>query len=194
VKHKIARGCRRPRRPNIKKEKGYDETNQKSHWGGPAACGGIAFAQTAHTIRVKVPFPFVTAGKSWSAGDYRVQIRTDNSIVTLNSPGMASATVLTTTDDRSGERRTYLRFQRYADHWVPQEVTIDGMAQVLTSGELTRTAKLKTVLSRDARRQLLGRPLNHESQSFAQDKPRFVRRTGEGSSRSRASSANWRKP
>ena|SRR5437762_10322992 len=103
-----------------------------------------AFAQTAHTIRVKVPFPFVTAGKSWPAGDYRVQIRTDNSTVTLNSPGMASATVLTTTDDRSGERRTYLRFQRYADHWVLQEVTIDGMAQVLTSGELnSELAKLK---------------------------------------------------
>jgi hypothetical protein len=103
-----------------------------------------AFAQTTHAIRVKVPFPFVTAGKSWPAGDYRVQIRTENSTVTLNSSGMASATVLTNTDDRSGVRRTYLRFQRYADHWVLQEVTLDGTAQVLTSVELeSELAKLK---------------------------------------------------
>ena len=103
-----------------------------------------AFAQTTRTIRMKVPFPFVTAGKSWPAGDYRMQIRTDNSTVTLNSPGMASATVLTTTDDRSGEERTYLRFQRYADHWVLQEVTLDGTAYVLTSGELkSEQARLK---------------------------------------------------
>jgi hypothetical protein len=103
-----------------------------------------AFAQTTHTIRVKVPFPFVTAGKSWPAGDYRVQIRTDNRTLTLSSPGIASATVRTTTDERSGEGRTYLRFQRYGDRWVLQEVTQDGTAQVLNSSELeSELAKLK---------------------------------------------------
>ena len=103
-----------------------------------------AFTQTTHTIRIKVPFPFVAAGKSWPAGDYRMQIRTDNNTVIVNSPGRASATVLTTADDRSGERRTYLRFQRYVDHWVLHEVALDGMARVLTSGELeSELAKLK---------------------------------------------------
>jgi len=103
-----------------------------------------AFAQTTRAVRVKVPFPFVTAGKSWPAGDYRVQIRTDNRTLTLISPGLASATVLTTTDERSRERRTYLRFQPYGDRWVLHEVTQDGTAQVLTWGELeSELSKLK---------------------------------------------------
>lgn len=103
-----------------------------------------AFAQTTRAVRVKVPFPFVTAGKSWPAGDYRVQIRTDNRTLTLISRGLASATVLTTTDERSRERRTYLRFQRYGDRWVLHEVTQDGTAQVRTWGELeSELSKLK---------------------------------------------------
>jgi len=103
-----------------------------------------AFAQTTRAIRVKVPFPFVTAGKSWPAGDYRVQIRTDNRTLTLSSHGIGSATVPTTTDERAGEKRTYLRFQRYGERWVLQEVTQDGTAQVLNSGELeSELTKLK---------------------------------------------------
>ena len=95
-----------------------------------------AFAQTTRTIRVKVPFPFVTAGKIWPAGDYRVQIRTDNRTLTLSSHGIGSAIMPTTTDERAGERRTYLQFQRYGERWVLQEVTQDGTAQVLNTGEL----------------------------------------------------------
>jgi hypothetical protein len=67
-----------------------------------------ASAQSPHTIRLKVPFPFVTAGKSWPAADYSVQIRTDNGILTLSSPGTAAATMLTTAGAWSGEGRTYL--------------------------------------------------------------------------------------
>ena len=97
-----------------------------------------ASAQTTNEIRVRVPFPFVTAGRVWPAADYSVQIRTDNGTVTLSSPGIGSATTLTTTDARPGEGRSYLRFQRSGDRWFLQEVTQYGKAHVLPTGELEK--------------------------------------------------------
>jgi hypothetical protein len=55
-----------------------------------------ASAQATRPILVSVPFPFVTAGKNWPAGDYKVEVRRDFGILTLGSPGVASATMLTT--------------------------------------------------------------------------------------------------
>jgi hypothetical protein len=65
-----------------------------------------------------------------------VQIRTENGTVTLSSPGITSAIVLTTTEERPGERRTLLQFQRSGDRWFLQEVTLDGTGHVLHASEL----------------------------------------------------------
>jgi hypothetical protein len=92
-------------------------------------------AQTTNLIHVKVPFPFVTAGKLWPAADYSVQIRTENGTVTLSSQGITSATILTTSDERPGEGRTLLQFQRSGDRWFLQEVTLGGMGHVLPASE-----------------------------------------------------------
>ncbi len=108
-----------------------------------------ASAQTTNLIRVKVPFPFVTAGKLWPAADYSVQIRTENGTVTLSSPGITSAIVLTTTEERPGERRTLLQFQRSGDRWFLQEVTLDGTGHVLPASEL-REELVKESLSLEA--------------------------------------------
>ena len=97
-----------------------------------------ASAQTANVIRVKVPFPFVTAGKSWPSADYSVRIRTDNGILILSSSGIGSATMLTNPDERPGERRTYLQFQRSGDRWFLQEVTVEGRAHIVPTGELEK--------------------------------------------------------
>ena len=97
-----------------------------------------ASAQSTNALRVKVPFPFVTAGKIWPAADYSVQIRTDNGTLTLSSPGISSALIRTTTEERPGEGRTYLRFQRSGDRWFLQEVTLAGTAHVLPTGELEK--------------------------------------------------------
>jgi hypothetical protein len=97
-----------------------------------------ASAQTAGATRFKVPFPFVTAGKTWPAGEYSVQIRTDNGLVTLSSLGIGSATMLTSPDARSGETRTYLHFERAGDRWYLQEVTVDGTARIVPTGELQK--------------------------------------------------------
>jgi hypothetical protein len=97
-----------------------------------------ASAQTTNIIRVKVPFPFVTAGKSWPAADYTLQVRTENGIVTLSLPGIASATMLTIADQRPREGRTYLQFQRSGDRWFLREVTLNGMAHVVPKGELAK--------------------------------------------------------
>jgi hypothetical protein len=88
--------------------------------------------------RFKVPFPFVTAGKTWPAGDYSVQIRTDNGLVTLSSLGIGAATMLTSPDEKPGETRTYLHFERAGDRWYLQEVTLDGMAHIVPTGELQK--------------------------------------------------------
>ena len=90
----------------------------------------------AQQIRVKVPFPFVTAGKSWPAADYRMKIRAENGTLTLSAPGLRSATMLAAIDQRPGEGRAYLQFQRSGDRWLLQEVTLDGTAHVLPTGEL----------------------------------------------------------
>ena len=95
-----------------------------------------ASAQTTNIIRAKVPFPFVTAGKLWPAADYSVQIRTENGTVILSSPGISSAIILTTADERPGEGRTLLRFQRSGDRWFLQEVTLGGTGHVLPASEL----------------------------------------------------------
>jgi hypothetical protein len=108
-----------------------------------------ASAQTTNAIRFKVPFPFVTAGKSWPAADYRVQIRTDNGTVTLSSLGIGSATMLTSPDARPGETRTLLHFERAGDRWYLQEVTVDGTARIVPTGELQK-ALVKEQLSVEA--------------------------------------------
>jgi hypothetical protein len=97
-----------------------------------------ATAQAANVVRVKVPFPFVAAGKSWPAAEYSVQIRVDNGALTLSSPGIGSATFLAGIDARPGDGRSYLVFQRSGDRWFLQEVTLDGTAHILPAGDLEK--------------------------------------------------------
>ena len=97
-----------------------------------------ASAQTTNIIRVKVPFPFVTAGKLWPAADYSVQIRTENGTVTLSSQDITSAIILTTIDERPGEGRTFLQFQRTGDRWFLHEVTLNGTGHVFPASELEK--------------------------------------------------------
>jgi len=97
-----------------------------------------ASAQSSNEVRVKVPFSFVTAGKTWPAADYIVQIHTENGTVTLTSPGIATATLLTNSDERPVDGRTYLEFQRSSDRWFLREVTVDGLAHIFPSRELEK--------------------------------------------------------
>jgi hypothetical protein len=92
----------------------------------------------------------VTAGKSWPAAEYSVQIRADNRTLTLSSPGIGSATILADIAARPGEGRTYLTFQRSGDRWILQEVTLDGTAHILPTGEVEK-ALVKERLSVEAR-------------------------------------------
>ena len=127
-------------------------TNQiRSHFGLALLLSVVsATAQAANGVRVKVPFPFVTAGKSWPAAEYSVQIRADNRTLTLSSPGIGSATILADIAARPGEGRTYLTFQRSGDRWILQEVTLDGTAHILPTGEVEK-ALVKERLSVEAR-------------------------------------------
>jgi hypothetical protein len=99
-----------------------------------------ATAYGTDSIQVKVPFPFVTAGKTLPAADYRVQVRRDNGAITLSSTG-GSATVLSEGEDRPASRPSSLRFLRTGDQWVLQEVTLADRSQVLLAN---RSQKEKT--------------------------------------------------
>ncbi len=96
-----------------------------------------ASAQSAQTIKVKVPFPFVTAGKSWPAAEYRLEVTTEDGILTLSSPGIGPAMMLTTHNERLGGRNPHLRFECSGDHWVLQEVTLEDTMLALPLGEST---------------------------------------------------------
>ena len=90
-----------------------------------------ASAQVRHTIHITVPFPFVTAEKSWPAADYQVEVTPSNGILTLRSDDITPATMLTTPEERSGDNNAHLVFQCSGDQWVLQEVVVDGLARAL---------------------------------------------------------------
>jgi len=92
------------------------------------------YAHAEDAIQVKVPFPFVTAGKTLPAADYRVQFRRDNGTVTLSAPGIASATMLTNAGQRPRVNHPSLQFRRSGDQWVLQGINLDDMTQVVTTG------------------------------------------------------------
>jgi hypothetical protein len=94
-----------------------------------------ASAQATRPLLVNVPFPFLTAGKNWPAGDYGVQVWRDFGVLTLSSPGVTSATMLTIPDQRSGGKHAYLQFQCSGDEWVLREVVLDGTARILPASE-----------------------------------------------------------
>jgi hypothetical protein len=103
-----------------------------------------AFAQSANTTRINVPFPFVTAGKTWPAGEYMVQTNPQTGMLTVSAPGITAANQLTITDARTGESRSFLRFQRYGDVYVLEGVAQDGTLRIpSSSGSEIERAKLK---------------------------------------------------
>jgi hypothetical protein len=98
-----------------------------------------ASAQITDAFHVKVPFPFVAAGQTLPAADYKVQITHATGLVILTAPGMAPAMRITTKDYRPAEAdKAYLRFQRSGECWILQEVMLDGAAQVFTVGRSER--------------------------------------------------------
>jgi hypothetical protein len=138
VKHKTARLLATATATDIKTEKHMTKQLGNLIGLGLLLAAVSASAQTTNLVRVRVPFPFVSAGRSWPAADYNLQIRTENSTVTLSSPGIAPAIMITRADQRPEDGRNYLQFQRAGDHWILREVTLDGTAHVLPKGELEK--------------------------------------------------------
>jgi len=94
-----------------------------------------ASAQVRHTIKVTVPFPFATAEKNWPAADYQVEVTPENGILTLSSDDATPATMLTTSEERSGDNKAHLLFRCSGNRWVLHEVVVDGVARTLHQGE-----------------------------------------------------------
>jgi hypothetical protein len=104
-----------------------------------------AHAQITQTVRVKVPFPFIAAGQNMPAADYSVQITKDTGLIILRSPDR-SATALSIRNVHPGKEsfESYLKFERYGDSWVLEEVNHDGADQVLPKTRIEQQlARLK---------------------------------------------------
>lgn len=97
----------------------------------------VAWGQVPHQMQVTVPFSFMAGGKDSPAGDYRVQVDRSQDLVTLSSDHFKTFT-LTTSTFRPGSSRSYLRFQRYGEHWFLQTVTLEGVSQNLPVGKRQR--------------------------------------------------------
>ena len=92
-----------------------------------------SFAQTPHMKRFKVPFTFMAAGRSWPAGEYKMQLDTSTGFCFLTIPGNNnSATVLTYAAALPGTiNDSYLRFQSDGDSWVLRDISMDGHARTI---------------------------------------------------------------
>jgi hypothetical protein len=104
-----------------------------------------AHAQITQTTRVQVPFPFVAAGQNMPAADYSVKITKDTGLIILRSPGR-SAAALSIRNVHPGKEsyESYLKFERYGNSWVLEEVNHDGIDQVLRRSKIEQQlARLK---------------------------------------------------
>ncbi len=87
-----------------------------------------ASAQVTHKVEVNVPFPFVAAGKTWSAGTYQMDIRTDSGLVMLHSRESGSRTFLTQSSENGNSTSdTSIRFQLYGRQWVLRAIVLGGI-------------------------------------------------------------------
>jgi hypothetical protein len=105
-----------------------------------------AHAQITQTMRVQVPFPFVAAGQNMPAADYTVEITLDTGLIMLKSRGRSAMALSIRNGHPSKESfESYLRFKRYGDRWVLEEVNRDGDDQVLSRGKIEQQlAQLKS--------------------------------------------------
>jgi hypothetical protein len=104
-----------------------------------------AHAQITKTVQVTVPFPFVAAGRTMPAADYRIKITQDTGLIILTTPGR-SAIMLSTRNEHPGKEsgKSYLKFEHYGDDWVLEEVTYDGTEQALLRSKIEqKLAQLK---------------------------------------------------
>ena len=94
---------------------------------GLALLAVSASAQVMHKIEVNVPFSFVAAGKTWTAGTYKMDIRRDTGLVTLHSPDSDSKMLLTQAGQPPDNGNTRVRFQRYGNQWMLRAIFADGI-------------------------------------------------------------------
>ena len=97
-----------------------------------------ASAQIMHRIEVNVPFSFVAAGKTWTAGTYKMDIRRDTGLVTLHSPDSDSKMLLTQAGQPPDNGNTRVRFQRYGNQWMLRAIFADGIQADVLPTKLER--------------------------------------------------------
>ena len=98
-----------------------------------------AFGQSTRAIRANVPFSFEAAGRTWPAGDYKVQFNVATGAMTLTSDGIRPAILFPVSEDETAQgTRTYLRFQRSGDTWILTETSFGDTLQALKLNKVER--------------------------------------------------------
>ena len=91
-----------------------------------------AFAQTAGTVHIQVPFDFVVGQKQMPAGRYtvrRVHFSSESTLIIQGENKRDAAVVLTNTGDAK-PAKAWLGFRQYGDSYFLTEVSMPGTASV----------------------------------------------------------------
>jgi hypothetical protein len=98
-----------------------------------------ASAQVTHEIKVLVPFPFAAGGEKWQAGVYEMELDGDTGAVILGTKGSARKMVLSyRTQTPQAIGRDSVRFRHFGEHWVLQQIVVDGITATLKIDKLEK--------------------------------------------------------
>ena len=93
-----------------------------------------ANAQSLHEIKVNVPFSFTAAGKDLPAGEYHLFFNPFNAVVSLKGGNSALVLMMSAPSNPAQDGRSFLRFYRYGQHQILQDVAIAGAVRRVPSG------------------------------------------------------------
>jgi hypothetical protein len=101
---------------------------------GLILAGIAANAQNLHEIKVNVPFNFTAAGKDLPPGEYHLFYNPFNAVVAMRGENSTAVYMMSAPSNPTQDGRSFLRFYRYGQHQVLQDVSIAGAVRRLPSG------------------------------------------------------------
>ena len=90
-----------------------------------------ANAQNLHEIKVNVPFTFTAAGKNLPPGEYHLLFNPFNAVVTLRGENSTAVFLMSASSDPSQDGRSFVRFYRYGQYQLLQDVSLSGAVRRL---------------------------------------------------------------
>lgn len=102
-----------------------------------AIAAAAAFAQSAHPVKVNVPFDFVAGNRTLQAGEYTVKQDLGSGVLTIRSDESSAAINVASyaADSGGGTEGSRLVFHRYGNIYFLSEVWEQGRGRELPKAE-----------------------------------------------------------